>query len=140
MDETYFDEQILKLERAFGGRSYNDQRKSAIWAHVHKHPNAWFGRLVDRLIEKERYAPLPAMFAEESRKFSPNTPGATKQEKWGCTHCKEGEGILLRYSNTGSPWAFRCSCDAGKSLGPQFSYFNQQVWSAIQNGEIKGVV
>lgn len=133
-----FEAQTKRLRSAYTDKAFNNERIKLIWSHVKNRDATWFERLVDRVIEKERYAPMPGYFAEEARKFRPDEKA--EGQSWGCLKCKEGNGILLKYSNTGSPWAFRCLCDAGKSLGPQFNYFNQQVWDAIQNGEIKGVV
>lgn len=123
VDDFYFDSQMARLSKQFGEKNFGSERKVMIWHHVKNQPNHWLGKLVDKIISSERYAPMPDFFADHARKST----GQLIQKSIDCDSCG-GSGWVARIDGVG--WfAKPCACLTGNALVESHKkayYFNQE--------------
>lgn len=116
MELHEFDIQMARLSSTFGKTAYPDERRKMIWREVSSLSSGAFSNIIERLISESRQAPLlpeirelAAGYRVKQTKYAQNNGG------YSCSICGGGGSLIARRKDDKSPWAFKCSCTAGRN-------------------------
>lgn len=140
-----FEKQMGRLGRTYGPKAFTDERRKLMWRYVKDIPARSFALMVDRIIEQERYAPMPKIFKEMAWKVKaelgieiPAWPKKAKpSDEAKCHWCGDSGSLFIE---TKPEFNFmhatiRCDCKAGRygpeSWGPCWSSSLRSTWFRI---------
>ncbi len=132
LTDREFDQQLERLSATYGEKAFSGERQQLIWHYVKTLPAHSFKVIVDRIIEQERYAPMPKLFKELAYKEkarlgieSPEWPRPVKPSaEADCHWCGDSGAVSLQRRPGTESWnryqstIVRCSCRVGRS-GPR---------------------
>lgn len=115
MLQDEFREQIVRLNKAFGTKTFDDDRLGRIWTIVQCLSGADFSRVVDKMLDSLRHAPLPDDFRVAIRPFLPHyQPRSNEPEPDKCSNCYDLGFVWLK-NQTEKNLVVCCRCDSGKA-------------------------